>query len=51
MEEKKEIELVISLDKKIDIDDDVIIPLNNDEDTLDLTHVVEEIKDKGDTNE
>ena len=51
MEEKKEIELVISLDKKIDIDDDVIIPINNDEDTLDLTQVVEEIKDKGDTNE
>ena len=51
MEEKKEIELVISLDKKIDIDDDVIIPINNDEDTLDLTQVVEEIKDQGDTNE
>ena len=51
-EEKKNLELVLSDGKDIDLNDDVFLSINNDEDTLDLTEITNEVnKVEGEENE
>ena len=51
-EEKKNLELVLSDGKDIDLNDDVFLSINNDEDTLDLTEITNNVKKvEGEENE
>jgi len=51
-EEKKNLELVLSNGKDIDLNDDIFLSINNDEDTLDLTEITNKVKKvEGEGNE
>ncbi len=45
-EEKNNLELVISDGKNINLDDDLILSVNNDEDTMDLTEITKVVKEQ-----
>ncbi len=51
-EENIDLELVISDGKNVDLDDDIVLPPHNDEDTIDLTEIINEVqKNVGDNSE
>lgn len=45
-EEKNNLELVISDGKNINLEDDLILSVNNDEDTMDLTEITKVVKEQ-----